>query len=111
MKISAERLGIPVTSIKIDPDSRDTWEHAVNLNKMFPNKDIKIGLVTSAYHMKRSEREFRKNFPNVIPLPSDYLYSSSPLSIMTVIPGSGNLYRFSMTMREIAGIGWYRIRG
>ena len=59
MKISAERLGIPVTSIKIDPDSRDTWEHAENLNKMFQDKNIKIGLETSAYHMKRSEREFR----------------------------------------------------
>jgi len=111
MKISAERLGIPVTSIKIDPDSRDTWEHAENLNKMFPNKDIKIGLVTSAYHMKRSEREFRKYFPNVIPLPSDYLYSSSPLSIMTFIPSSGNLYKFSTVFREMIGVGWYRIKG
>ena len=111
MKNSAEGLGIPVTSIKIDPDSRDTWEHAENLNKMFPNKDIKIGLVTSAYHMKRSEREFRKYFPNVIPLPSDYLYSSSPLSIMTFIPSSGSLYKFSTAFREMIGIGWYRIKG
>ncbi len=110
MKISAERLGIPVTSIKIDPDSRDTWEHAENLNKMFPNKDIKIGLVTSAYHMKRSEREFRKYFPNVIPLPSDYLYSSPQLSIMTFIPSSGNLYKFSTAFREMIGIVWYKVK-
>ena len=103
MKISAERLGIPVISIKIDPDSRDTWEHAENLNKMFPNKDIKIGLVTSAYHMKRSEREFRKYFSNVIPLPSDYLYSSPTLSIMTLIPSSGSFYKFSTSSEVTAG--------
>ena len=78
---------------------------------MFQDKGIKIGLVTSAYHMKRSEREFRKYYPNVIPLPSDYLYSSPPLSIITFLPGSGNLCKFSTAFREMIGIGWYRIKG
>jgi len=111
MAIAAERLGISAIKIKIDPKSSNTWEHAENLNKMFQDKDIKIGLVTSAYHMKRSEREFRKYFSHVIPLPSDYLYSSSPLSIMTFIPSSGSLYKFSTAFREMIGIAWYRIKG
>ena len=111
MAIAAERLGISAIKIKIDPKSSNTWEHAENLNKMFQDKDIKIGLVTSAYHMKRSEREFRKYFSHVIPLPSDYLYSSPPLSIMTFIPSSGSLYKFSTAFREMIGIAWYRIKG
>ena len=111
MKISAERLGVPVTSIKIDPNSRNTWEHAEELNKMFQNKDMKIGLVTSAYHMKRSERVFRKYFSHVIPLPSDYLYSSQSFSIMTFLPASGNLYKFSTALHEMIGVTWYRIKG
>lgn len=110
MKIAAERLGVPAASIRIDPNSRNTWEHAEELDKMFQNKDIKIGLVTSAFHMKRSEREFRKYFSNVEPLPSDYLYSSPALSIFTFLPQSGNLYKFSIAFREIIGITWYRIR-
>lgn len=107
---AAERLGIPPTSIKIDPDSENTWEHAENLNEMLHDKSIRIGLVTSAYHMKRSEREFRKYFSYVIPLPSDYLYSSSSLSIITFLPRSGNLHKFSIALREMIGIAWYRIK-
>ena len=111
MRRASIRLGIPDESIKIDSMSKNTWEHARELNDMFQDKNIRIGLVTSAFHMKRSEREFRKYFSNVIPLPSDYLYSSPPLSIFTFIPGSGNLYKFSIIIREIAGIAWYRIKG
>lgn len=110
MKTSAERLGVPTASLMIDLNSRNTWEHAAELNKMFPAKDIKIGLVTSAYHMRRSEREFRKYFPNVIALPSDYLYSSPKLSIVTFMPRSGNLYKFATVLNEMTGNVWYRIR-
>ena len=111
MKRAAERLGFPASSIKIDPNSKNTREHAEEFNKMFHDKTIRIGLVTSAYHMKRSEREFRKYFSNVIPLPSDYLYSSPPLSIFTFIPGSGNLYKFSTALHELIGIAWYKVKG
>jgi uncharacterized SAM-binding protein YcdF (DUF218 family) len=111
MATSAERLGVPAGKIKVDPASRNTWEHAENLDRMFQDKAIRIGLVTSAYHMKRSEREFKKYFVNVIPLPSDYLYSSPRLSIFAFMPGSGNLYKCSIAMREIVGITWYRLRG
>lgn len=105
------QLGIPDENIKIDPMSKNTWEHAREINDMFQDKNIRIGLVTSAYHMKRSEREFRKYFSNVIPLPSDYLYSSSEISLLSFIPRSGNLYKFSTALHEIIGILWYRIKG
>lgn len=110
MKISAERLGVPTASLMIDPNSRNTWEHAAELNKIFHAKDIKIGLVTSAYHMKRSEREFKKYFPNVTALPSDYLYSSPKLSIITFMPRSGNLYKVATVLNEMTGNLWYLIR-
>jgi len=110
MAKAAEGLGVPAARIKVDSTSRNTWEHAQNLNNMFQYKDIKIGLVTSAYHMKRSEREFKKYFPNVIALPSDYLYSSPKLSIVTFMPRSGNLYKVATVLNEMTGNVWYRIR-
>jgi len=76
MAQTAAELGVPRNKIRIEPKSKNTREHAVEFNKLFTNKDFTIGLVTSACHMKRSEREFRKYFNNVLPLPSDYLYSS-----------------------------------
>lgn len=106
---NAKRLGIPVEKIKLDLKSKNTKEHAEELNKMVNNKNLRIGLVTSAYHMQRSEREFRKYFRNVVTLPSNYLYASSPLSIYTFIPTSSNIYKFSIAFHEIIGILWYKI--
>jgi uncharacterized SAM-binding protein YcdF (DUF218 family) len=110
MGIAAERLGILPTKIKIDSKSRNTQQHASELNNMLIDKDIKIGLVTSAFHMKRSEREFKKYFPNVISLPSDYLYSSLPLSLFSFWPKTTNFYKFSIALHEIIGIAWYKIQ-
>lgn len=107
---AAERLGVPKQSIKLDLKSKNTKEHAEELNKMVNNKNLRIGIVTSAYHMQRSEREFRKYFFNVVPLPSDYLYTSASLSIFTFLPKSASLYKFSIALREIVGIAWYKIR-
>ena len=65
-------LGVPKEKIRIDAKSNNTWENAVELNKMFANKTIHVGLVTSGYHMKRSEKEFKKYFRNVVPLLASY---------------------------------------
>lgn len=111
MKSAAEQLGVTAGRIKIDSESRNTREHAEELNKIVLDKEIRIGLVTSAYHMKRADMTFKKYFRHVVPLPSDYLYNSEPVSVFTFLPQSGNLYKFSIIMREIAGIGWYRVRG
>jgi uncharacterized SAM-binding protein YcdF (DUF218 family) len=78
---------------------------------MFVNKDMKIGLVTSAYHMKRSEKEFRKFFKNVLPLPASYLYAS-PAGTPAVgyIPQSQWLYNNTLVLHEYVGKLWYSIK-
>ena len=111
MARSAQRLGIPKEKIRMDPRSRNTWEHAVELNKMFRDKNMVLGLVTSAYHLKRSEREFNKYFNNVGPLPADYLYSSpSGPAAIQFIPQTRSLYRTSIALNEIVGQWLYIIR-
>ena len=111
MARTAERLGVPKEKIKTDPKSISTWQNAAELNKMFPNKNISIGIVTSAYHMKRSEKEFKKYFNNVFPLPANYFYSS-PLenSAIKYIPQTKSLYKTTMALREIAAQLWYLIK-
>src|SRR3989338_2531857 len=109
MGIAAEKIGVMKDKIKLDVKSKNTREHAVELANLFNNQNLRIGLVTSAYHMKRSEAEFRKYFHNIVPLPSDYLYTSPPLSIFTFLPQITNLYKFSIAIKEIIGIGWYKI--
>lgn len=108
----AASLGVPREKIKVDSRSVNTWQSAVEINKMFGNKDIRISLVTSAFHMKRSEREFKKYFNNVSPLPAGFLYSS-PMGnpIPRYIPQSEALYKTQRAFQEIVARIWYLIKG
>jgi uncharacterized SAM-binding protein YcdF (DUF218 family) len=108
----AASLSVPQEKIKIDPRSVNTWQSAVEINKMFINKDIRVGLVTSAYHMKRSEREFKKYFNNVSPLPAGFLYSS-PMGnpVVRYIPQSEALYKTQRAFQEIIARTWYLLKG
>jgi uncharacterized SAM-binding protein YcdF (DUF218 family) len=105
-------LGVPKEKIRIDAQSNNTWEHAVELNKMFVNKSLYVGIVTSGYHMKRSEKEFKKYFSNVVPFPANYFYSSSTEKLINkYIPQTAALNITTITLREFIGSIWYEIKG
>jgi uncharacterized SAM-binding protein YcdF (DUF218 family) len=105
-------VGVPKEKIRIDAKSNNTWENAVELNKMFANKKIYIGIVTSGYHMKRSEKEFKKYFSNIVPLPASYLYSSpGEKNVLKYIPQTEELHRTAIALRELIGSIWYQIKG
>ncbi len=107
----AEKLGVPKEKIKIEDKSMNTWQNAAELNKMFANKNISVGIVTSAYHMKRTQREFKKYFNNVSPLAATYFYSSSAgNSVIKYIPQTEELYKTSVVFKEIVGQLWYSIK-
>ena len=111
MAAAAERLGVPRERILVDALSENTRGHAVEMDRRFADKTIRIGLVTSAYHLKRSEREFRAYFSNVVPIPSDYLYSHprGP-AIPAFVPNTGSLFRSAVALHEMTGILWYRVK-
>jgi len=107
----AQDFGVPKERIRIDARSRNTYEHAIELNRMFVDKNLKIGLVTSAYHMQRSEREFKKYFKSVRPLPSSYLYQSpAGTAAVRYIPQSQPLLNNAFIFREYVGLLWYSIK-
>lgn len=107
----AEKLGVPEEKIKIESNSKNTAQNAIGVDKMLTGKNMVIGLVTSAFHMKRSEREFKKYFTNVVPLPAHYLYSSPGKNIVIrYMPQSEELYKTSLCLKEIAGQLWYRLK-
>jgi uncharacterized SAM-binding protein YcdF (DUF218 family) len=107
----AEKLGVPKEKIRIEPNSKNTGENASEVNKIFVNKNINIGLVTSAFHMGRSEREFKKYFNNIVPLPAHYLYSSPTENpVIRYMPQSEELYKASVAFKEIVAQLWYRLK-
>jgi uncharacterized SAM-binding protein YcdF (DUF218 family) len=107
----AGKLGVPKEKIRIESNSKNTGENAAEVNKLFINKNINVGLVTSAFHMKRSEREFKKYFNNVVPLPAHYLYSSPTGNpVIRYMPQSEELYKTSLAFKEIVAQLWYRLK-
>jgi len=107
----AEKLGVPKEKIRVEAKSINTWDSAVDLNHMFANKNISIGLVTSASHMKRSEREFKKYFNNVVPFPANYYYASSAENVFVkYAPQTGSLSKTSLALKEIVGQLWYSVK-
>ena len=107
----AEALGVPKEKIKIETKSKNTAENAREVKKIFGDSKINIGLVTSAFHMKRSEGEFKKYFDNVMPLPAHYLYSSPTRNVVIrYMPQSEELYKTSIALREIIAQLWYSIK-
>lgn len=104
-------LGVPKEKIRIDAKSHNTWEHAVELNKMLADKSLYIGIVTSGYHMKRSEKEFKKYFNKVLPLPASYFYSSLiERNVLKYIPQTEALNVTTIALRELIGSIWYEIK-
>jgi uncharacterized SAM-binding protein YcdF (DUF218 family) len=107
----AQRLGVPKEKIRIEAKAINTWASALELNKMFTNKNISIGLVTSASHLKRAEKEFKKYFSNVVPFPANYYYASSAENtFVKYAPQTLSLYKTSLALKEIAGQLWYSVK-
>ncbi|MFC1585328.1 YdcF family protein [Fibrobacterota bacterium] len=112
MATIAQELRINKANIMIESNSRNTWEHAVEINKLLNDKDMRIGLVTSALHMKRSLMAFRRYFNNLIPLPSGFVCTSKrAFSVRSLLPNSWNLYICKGIIHEVLGIAWYAVKG
>ena len=105
-------FGVPKERIRIESKSKTTWENAREVDKIFIRKDLSVGLVTSAFHMKRAEREFQKYCSDVSPLPTDFRYTSpGKYAAVRYLPQTESLYRTSIAFREITGYLWYGIKG
>ena len=113
MKNLALELGIRQDSIITEEDSRNTMEQAVRLAALLSERTgRRIGLVTSAVHMSRSERAFGAQFPKdtIVPIPVDYDCGPSRWRIESFIPSAGDLLVSTRAVHEWIGLIWYRLR-
>jgi uncharacterized SAM-binding protein YcdF (DUF218 family) len=66
MRLHAIDAGIPAASIYIDERSATTEQNAENTHAIFDNNNFgTVILVTSGYHQRRSELEFKKQNTNI----------------------------------------------
>jgi uncharacterized SAM-binding protein YcdF (DUF218 family) len=113
MKAMALYMGVPEAQILTEVRSENTRENATRLAEMLgPGQGRRIGLVTSATHMLRSERVFRKHFPadTIIPVPVNYTYSHRIRYPNGLIPSVQALLDSTVALHEWIGILWYSLR-
>jgi len=99
--------GMKEENIIIEGDSRNTWENIRNVKEVVGEKPF--FLVTSAYHMERSMREFEKVGANPIPAPTDFKRKPVTYNVTDFIPNSQNLRKTDLAFHEYFGILYYRL--
>jgi uncharacterized SAM-binding protein YcdF (DUF218 family) len=112
-------MGVPKSAVLQDPSSLNTRENAVNVKRLMQSNGIqRILLVTSAIHMPRSMRIFRKLGIEAIPAPTDFYIAYVPgtdaspeATLLRTLPDAGHLEQTTRALREYVGTFIYWLRG
>ncbi len=112
MKRFAIEMAVPADKIVAQTVSRTTAEDAAEVAKLLPGRGRRIGLATSALHMRRAERIFEAVFVNdeIVPIPVNYLYSPPRRKFKALLPSAAAIRLNSMVIHEYTGLLWYKLR-
>ena len=106
--------GIPDSVIIVEGASKNTWENAKFtaeiLEKDYPNASCM--LITSAWHMRRSQGCFDKAGVSYTPFSTDHLGERVRLSPESfLLPDRQGFYRWEIIVKEMVGCFMYWIKG
>lgn len=97
-------LQIPEEAIIVLDGPRNTKEEVRAYAKLLAQKDWKrVGLVTSAWHMRRAMRLARRAELNLIPVPTDFRGSIPSPNIVGMVPSGQGLYKTTSAAWELLG--------
>ena len=103
-------LGVRPQDVRLEPDSRDTWDQAELIAKMLGRE--RFILVTSAAHMPRSMALFKKCGLQPIPAPADF---RAPEALRfysgRFFPRASSLEGANAAVHEYLGLAWAWLRG
>jgi len=89
---------------------QNTDQEAKAVKKLFPNKDQKIILVTSAFHMTRAIKVFQAVGVDVVPFPVDFQTSDKKFTLIDLIPQALAFNNTSHFIREMQGRLYYQLK-
>ena len=106
----AQDLGVGKDDLVLETQSQDTEAQAVLISPLVGTD--RFFLVTSASHMPRSMRLFRKQGMNPIAAPTDFESLSSESWVpSTLYPSAGGLRKAELAVHEYLGLAWAKLRG
>jgi uncharacterized SAM-binding protein YcdF (DUF218 family) len=106
--------GIPNSAILIEDKSRNTYENAQFTKRLLDERtDLKkLLLVTSAFHMRRSEACFEKAGVQADTFPADfYTYDRSWDLSKLIVPNEKVLFHWQKLIHEMTGYLVYKLVG
>jgi uncharacterized SAM-binding protein YcdF (DUF218 family) len=102
------RWGVPPTDVLGEDRSRDTFESAVEVQKLLKQKGWRrYLLVTSAVHMPRSMLAFSTRAPEPIPAPGDFSLRAFDLTLLDLLPSLGAARAIAESLHEYVGLANY----
>jgi uncharacterized SAM-binding protein YcdF (DUF218 family) len=104
--------GVPADKILVTGDVGNTDDEAHAVVAMMRERGwSKIILVTSALHMPRAARLFRKAGVDFVPFAVDYQSNpQSPLTVLDFLPRAEALAKTELALRELYGMLFYSLR-
>ena len=110
MRYLAIDRGVPPQQILLEPLSRNTFEHPLEVRKLAQVSEADtLAIVTDAFHVPRAMREFKRYFPKAIPVPCD-VHALPSVGPRQFLPQIGALGRTTTTLHEYLGVVWYGVR-
>ena len=110
MRDRAIERGVPPSSIELETWSTSTREHPLGLLKLHGiTRDTRVGVVTSAWHMRRAANEFRRHFRNVLVHPVPGRSDERPFFLNAFLPDETSLDTSTFALHEWIGSAWYAL--
>lgn len=105
--------GVPADQIQVTREVGNTADEARAVRDLMAERGWKrIILVTSAWHMRRAARQFRKAGVDFVAFPVDYQVTPlQPLTLLDFLPRADGLRLTEWTLRELYGIAFYSLFG
>lgn len=105
-------VGVPNEKIFVEDHSLNTTENALNVKQILNQHHFRQPiLITSAFHLPRAVREFKKAGVVVMPYPADYHTNVSfRFSSRQLVPSAEALNDLSLALKEYLGLlasKWY----
>jgi uncharacterized SAM-binding protein YcdF (DUF218 family) len=104
-------VGVPVTAILVENNSRSTLENAEFSKKVLDSANLQppYVLVTSAFHMRRAAWIFDKEGIDIVPFPSNYLIRGNDFSFTDILPQINAMNLWSYYIKEFIGYYVYKL--
>ncbi|MFT5746699.1 MAG: uncharacterized SAM-binding protein YcdF (DUF218 family) [Paraglaciecola sp.] len=107
------KIGVPDSVIIVESVSRTTYENAVYTKKILTESypDARCLLITSAWHMPRSQGIFQKQGMDFDTFPVDYLSERVKVTPDDFLPNKLGFYYWEMLIKEWVGYCAYWAKG